>query len=119
MKKILYAEDNFDTANVVKLILDNAGYQVEIVHTGKECLDKAIDDSWDLVMLDIVLPDMSAWEIFQSLKSRIHAKYAILSAIPASFERIIEIEKEGISDYITKPFTRSELLEKVAKVMAS
>ena len=88
MKKILYVEDNRDTAEAVKIMLSGAGYSVELAHNGKDALAKA-ESGFELFLLDVMLPDMSGWDIFEKLKAkRISAKYAFLSAIPVSSERM-------------------------------
>ena len=69
-------------------------------------------------MLDIMLPDMSGWDIFQKLKKdKVQAKYAFLSAIPVSSERMEELKKAGVSDYITKPFEKDDLVERVKSIL--
>jgi len=116
MKKILYVEDNEDTANVVKLILKGAGYEVETADNGKDGI-KIAEKGFDLILLDIMLPDMSGWDIFAKLKPNSkNTKFAFLSAIPVSSERLDELKKSGVSDYITKPFTKSSLISSVDKI---
>ena len=118
MKKILYVEDHKDTAEAVKSILQEAGYEIELAFRGKEGLKKASKIKFDLFLLDIMLPDMSGWDIFKSLsKKKMGAKYIFLSVIPVSSERMKELKKEGISDYITKPFSRKDLVERINKVL--
>ena len=69
-------------------------------------------------MFALMLPDMSGWDIFAGLKkANVKAKYAFLSAIPVSPERMQELKKSGVSDYITKPFTKSDLLERIVKML--
>ena len=110
MKKILYVEDHEDTAMAVKTILSDAGFEVDIASTGKIGIKKAKNQHFDLIILDIMLPDMSGWDVFLTLKKKIKdVKYVILSVIPVSEERRIELKKSGISDYILKPFTKESL----------
>lgn len=117
MKKILYVEDNRDTAEAVKIFLDNAGFNVELAFDGTEGLTKARAGHYDLILLDIMLPDMSGWDIFDKIGKKVKAKYAFLSAIPVSSERIAELKKSGVSDYIMKPFTKADLVAKVSKIL--
>src|SRR4030042_2822214 len=116
MKKILYVEDHRDTAEAVKQMLEDAGYEVEISFCGADGLEKTHKKQFDLVLLDVMLPDMSGWDIFKTLSSKKYdSKYAFLSVIPISTERMKEFKKVGISDYITKPFTKKDLVERVKK----
>ncbi|MGV8150838.1 MAG: response regulator transcription factor [Candidatus Woesearchaeota archaeon] len=117
MKKILYVEDNLDTARAVQIILKNAGYDVYLAHTGSDCLKKTKESCFDLILLDVMLPDMSGWEIFNKVKENAStSKYAFISAIPASNERIVQIRQEGICDYIMKPFKSIDLVKRVDKI---
>ncbi len=117
MKKILYVEDSRDTAEAVKIFLENAGYEVELAFDGAEGLKKAREGHHDLILLDIMLPDMSGWDIFEKIGKKVKAKYAFLSAIPVSTERIAELQKSGVSDYIMKPFTKADLIAKVNSIL--
>jgi len=117
MKKILYIEDHEDTAIAVKRILSEAGFKVELASSGKEGIKKA-KNNFDLILTDIMLPDMSGWDIFQTLSKKIKkCKYGIISVIPVSTERMEELKKEGISDYITKPFKQNDLVGRVKKIL--
>jgi DNA-binding response OmpR family regulator len=119
MTKILYIEDNKDTAEAVKAILNKAGFEAEIAFSGKEGLQK-VKKGFDIILLDIMLPDMSGWDIFAKLASmKVNAKFAFLSAIPVSPERMAELKSAGVSDYITKPFAKEDLIERVKKMAES
>ena len=118
MKRILYVEDHKDTAEAVKQMLEDEDYEVSISFHGKDGLQKANEKKFDLVLLDVMLPDMSGWDIFKTLSAKKYStKYAFLSAIPVSTERMKELKKAGISDYITKPFTRKDLIERIKKIL--
>jgi DNA-binding response OmpR family regulator len=116
MKKILYVEDNQDTAEAVKIILSNVGFDVALSACGKDAL-LAAKQHFDMVLLDIMLPDMSGWDIFEKLRHKKETKFAFLSAIPVSSERMKELKKAGVSDYITKPFIKDDLINRIKKVL--
>lgn len=118
MKKILYVEDNLDTNEAVKIILTRAGFEVDTSLNGADGLNKANDKKFDLILLDVMLPDMSGWDIYAKLKPKLKCKYAFLSAIPISGERMDQLIKEGVSDYITKPFVKVDLIARVKKILA-
>jgi DNA-binding response OmpR family regulator len=116
MARILYIEDNKDTAEAVKAILTSAGFETEIAFSGKEGI-KQVKTGFDIILLDIMLPDMSGWDIFAKLTGmKIRAKFAFLSAIPVSQERMAELKSAGVSDYITKPFAKEDLIQRVKKM---
>lgn len=120
MAKILYTEDNADTAEAVRIMLTGAGHDVDIAKDGKECLAKSSQEKYDLYLLDIMLPDMSGWDILEKIKGKLNegSKFAFLSAIPVSAERMDELKKAGVSDYITKPFTKDDLIQRVEKALS-
>lgn len=119
MTKILYVEDNPDTAEAVRIMLTGAGFETEIAKDGKDGLEKA-KKHFDMYLLDVMLPDMSGWDIFEKLKGELGkgSKFAFLSAIPVSSERLTELKKAGVSDYITKPFTKTDLIKRIRKAIA-
>ena len=117
MVKILYVEDNIDTAEAVKMFLSNAGFEIDLAHNGKDAL-KLAQKTYDVILLDIMLPDMSGWDIYETLKKKKgNTRFAFLSAIPVSAERMAELKKAGVSDYITKPFTKADLISRIIKMV--
>jgi len=119
MTKIIYIEDNKDTAGAVKLILTNVGYQVDTAFNGADGLDLIQRNAYDIILLDVMLPDMSGWDIYAKIKVKVKAKYAFLSAIPISSDRMEQLKKEGVSDYITKPFMKADLINRIQKIKSS
>jgi DNA-binding response OmpR family regulator len=117
MRKILYCEDNMDTADAVKILLSNVGYEVHLVHRGEHCMKLAKAAKYDLILLDIGLPDMSGLDIFDSLKEEIDTRYALISINPPSNEKLNQMKKDGLSDFIKKPFTKEELISKIHSIM--
>ena len=117
MKRILYIEDNNDTANVMKIILGKIGYDIDTANDGQTGIEKALAGNWDLIMLDVMLPDMSGWDIYGKIHGTIHSQYAFLSAIPISGERMDQLKKEGVSDYITKPFVKADLINRISVIL--
>jgi two-component system, OmpR family, response regulator VicR len=116
MKKVLYVEDDKDTAEAVKLILTNAGFETETAYSGAECL-KRINEEFDLILLDMMLPDMSGWDIFEVFNNKINSKFAFLSAVEANEKRKEELQKAGVADYITKPFIKEDLIGRISKIL--
>ncbi len=120
INKVLYVEDNEDTAEAVKIMLDNAGFETELAFCGKDALSKVrkAKQQFNLILLDIMLPDMSGWDVFQKLqKLKVDPNYAFLSAIPVSIERMEELKRSGVSDYITKPFEKDDLIKRVKYIL--
>ena len=120
MRKILYVEDDPDTLEAVKVVLSRMGCQVFGAPNAKKALQFLAKKSPDLILLDIMLPDMSGWDLFQKIQKTgkaKHSKIAFLSAIPVSQERMKVLKKQGVADYIMKPFDKSDLRKRVRKIL--
>ena len=120
-RNILHIEDDEDTSNLVKLLLETRGYDVITASTGREGLDRLSEDV-DLVLLDVMLPDMNGWMIFQEIRKdpgNRALKVAFLSIIPISDEQLTEFRRYGVLDYITKPFNNIDLIKRVDGIMVS
>ncbi|MCK4491421.1 MAG: response regulator [Candidatus Altiarchaeales archaeon] len=119
-KTILYVEDDEDTRNLVKMVLQSKGYDVITAYNGKEGLKKLKENDVDLVILDIMLPDTSGWDIFGRIRKNPDnrdVKIAFLSVIPISEERLGVLKKAGIKDYITKPFDNDDLVSRIDRIL--
>lgn len=114
--KILYIEDNPDTAQAVKVILSSKDVKVETAYTGEEGLSKIKRERFDLVLLDIMLPDMSGWDIYERIKNK-KIKISILSVLPISGAKLNDLRKERHLGYISKPFTKQELVRQVEDLL--
>ncbi len=119
-KRILHVDDERDVLEVVKTILENEGYEVVSVSSGDRALKEVDVNNFDLLLLDIMMPDMSGWDLFSRI-SKIKPKYKVifLTVLEISDERLDKLKQHGIMDYITKPFERDELVSRVKKVIAS
>jgi DNA-binding response OmpR family regulator len=113
---ILVIEDNQDTVFLLKQILTMAGFNVVSASSGFEGIKKASEYSPDLILLDIMMPEMDGWETFQHLRKMGNAPVIIVSA-KESREEVVEGFRMGIDDYITKPFYNAEVIERVNAVL--
>lgn len=114
-KKILVIEDEKNLARFVSLELQHEGYQVTIMSNGKEGLEEALDKDFDLVLLDLLLPEMDGFEITR----RLHAEkttYVMMMTGRDSVMDIVAGLDRGADDYIIKPFAIEELLARVRAI---
>ena len=117
-KRILHVDDDSDTSIVVKTILEKAGYEVISKTSGKDVLEAVKKSKFDLVLLDIMMPDMSGWDLFNRLHTQdSNLKVAILSIIKLTSDKVDELMRSGLEDYITKPFERQDLVNRVKKII--
>lgn len=135
-KKILYVEDDEDTRILVKRVLEKEGYEVIVAADGEEGLSKLEHEGADLVLLDIIIPFISGWDVFERIRKtyRIYeehglhiyekmrdaspsVKVAFISIIPVTEERLSELREYGVSDYIMKPFDNEELIRRIERIL--
>lgn len=117
---ILHADDEADTLDVVQTILRIEGFEVVSVEDGLQALEQIDLHDFDLMLLDIMMPDMSGLELLSRISAK-EKKYrviflTVLEATPDQFKQLTEY---GIKDYITKPFDRDNLVERVKNALAN
>ena len=116
MEKILVVDDEPDVADFIRRDLLQSGFQVELAHTGHEGLNIAYSSNPDLVVLDLVLPDMDGIDVCRELRKRGDVGIVILTARGLVGERVHGLEA-GADDYLPKPFSFEELLARIRAVL--
>ncbi len=114
-KKILVVDDEDDILHFLELVLQEKGYDVITASGGHEALTRAQIDKPDLVLLDIMMPQMDGWEVLKLLRvdeETTRIPVAMLSARIEAKDRVQGLQ-EGAIDYICKPFSLLELFEKI------
>jgi DNA-binding response OmpR family regulator len=115
---ILHVEDDPDIGMIIKLLFEKRGFKVFSVMNGEAALQMMKKEKIDLMLLDIMLPDMSGWDLYTKIrKVNKDVKVAFLSVIPVSKERIKDLQEHGVSDYITKPFDKNDLIARIEKIV--
>lgn len=116
-KKVLIVDDEPDTLELVKLVLESGGFKTVLATSGKEALNVVESTKPDLVLLDIMMPDMDGWEVFRKIKEKYSTlPIAILTAKAQNFDRLLGLHVLKADDYITKPFGKNELIGRVKKL---
>lgn len=116
MKNILIVDDEKTITDVVEVYLINAGYNVFKAHNGKEALNTFNHEYIDLIILDLMLPDMSGEEICQTIKSKSTIPIIMLTA-KVEEENILEGFSLGADDYVVKPFSVKQLVARVTAIL--
>ncbi|MES2627929.1 MAG: response regulator transcription factor [Bacteroidota bacterium] len=117
-QKILLVEDEESLVEVVKLNLELEGYKVVVSGTGKEAVNRFRSEKFDLILLDVMLPEMDGFAVCQTIRlenSRI--PILILTAKNTGQDRVTGL-KIGADDYLAKPFNLEELLLRIEKLIA-
>jgi DNA-binding response OmpR family regulator len=113
MPKILIVEDNIDLANGLEINLKKEGYKVTKTSTGEDALKIAVRDCPDLIILDVMLPGISGFDVCRELRNKsIEIPIIMLTAKSDELDRVVGLEI-GADDYITKPFGIRELLARI------
>jgi two-component system, OmpR family, alkaline phosphatase synthesis response regulator PhoP len=113
---VLVVEDEASIASFVSLYLKNAGYAVRTVGTGQEALDQAESERLDLIVLDLMLPDVDGIEVCRRIRKGSDVPILMLTARDEDVDKIIGLEV-GADDYLTKPFNPRELVARVKSIL--
>lgn len=111
--RILIVEDEFSLAEIMSVQLKKEKYSVDISIDGEDGLNNALNDIYDLIILDIMLPKVNGIEILKEIRqNNIHSKVIMLTAKSELEDKLLGL-KNGANDYITKPFHMEELIARV------
>ena len=114
--KILVVEDNEDINRILRHYLEKEGYQTVAAFSGTEAKLQMTINSFQLVMLDLMLPGMSGEELIAEFNEKYHMPIIVISA-KSTIEEKVNVLKLGADDYITKPFERDEVLARVCALL--
>ncbi|MGG2065577.1 response regulator transcription factor [Bacillus sp. S14(2024)] len=118
-KRILVVEDEVQIARVLQLELEYEGYEVLVKHDGKSGLEVALQANLDLILLDVMLPELSGIEVLRRLrKADIYVPVILLTARNTTLDKVMGLD-QGANDYVTKPFEMEELLARVRSSIRS
>jgi len=115
-KKVLVVDDDVKTVELVRLYLDRDGYQVLTAYDGVEALHLARESSPDLIVLDLMLPDIDGLEVCRTLRHESDVPIIMLTARTTDQDKLMGLDL-GADDYVTKPFSPSELAARVRAVL--
>ncbi len=121
-KKVVCIEDEPEMIDLIRLILGRKGFEFTGAMGGREGLDVIRRVKPDLVLLDLMMPDMDGWEVYQQMKSDeelAHIPVIIVTAKAQSIDKVLGLHIAKVDDYVTKPFGPQELLQSVEKVLSA
>lgn len=111
-KRILIVEDETNIAYTLAYNIMNAGYSCDIAHDGETGLEKALTDTFDLILLDLMLPKMDGFTVCKNIRQKLSTPVIILTARVEEADKIMGLDI-GADDYVTKPFSINELLSRI------
>ncbi|MGG0737008.1 response regulator transcription factor [Niallia taxi] len=111
--KILVIEDEKKIARIITMELEYEGYEVHAEHAGEQGLEKVLAGKWDLVLLDVMLPEISGLEILRRMRNAsVNVPVILLTARDSIPDKVTGLDL-GANDYMTKPFQIEELLARI------
>lgn len=119
-KRVVCIEDEPEMIDLVRLILGRKGFDVIGANGGIEGLETVQRERPDLVLLDLMMPDMDGWEVYQQMKADDDLRdipVVVVTAKAQSIDKVLGLHIAKVDDYITKPFGPQELLESVEKII--
>jgi two-component system response regulator VicR len=119
-KKIVCIEDEPEMIDLVKLILSRYGFEVIGATGGRAGLEAIRQHKPDLVLLDLMMPDMDGWEVYQQMKADSEMKeipVIVVTAKAQSIDKVLGLHIAKVDDYITKPFGPDDLRNSIERVL--
>ena len=120
VKRVVYIEDEPEMIDLVRLILGRKGYEVVGADGGEDGLAAVQREIPDLVLLDLMMPDMDGWEVYQQMKSAEatrHIPVIVITAKAQSIDKVLGLHIDKVDDYISKPFSPRELVDSIERVL--
>ena len=116
MTKILVEEDEESVLDPLELLLTKEGYSIVTARDGKEALEKFDQSSPDLILLDLMLPEISGTQVCRQIRSKSSVPIIMLTAKDTEVDKVVGLEL-GADDYIVKPYSKAELVARIKAVL--
>jgi two-component system response regulator VicR len=117
---VLYIEDDSEMITLVSLILNRRGYVVTGATGGREGLDLLHHNHPDLILLDLMMPDLDGWDVYHQIKASESSRdipVIVITAKAQPIDRVLGLHIAKVDDYISKPFRPAELLESIDRIL--
>lgn len=119
-KRILVIEDEAEMIDLTRIVLEREGYEVIGAVGGARGLELIKAEKPDLVLLDLMMPDIGGWEVYRQVKADpelAHIPVIVVTAKAQSIDKVLGLQVAKVDDYITKPFGPKELVASVQRVL--
>ena len=120
VKHIVCIEDEPEMIELIRLILSRRGFDVHGAPGGKEGLEMVREMHPDLVLLDLMMPEMDGWEVYQQMKADTSTRdipVIVVTARAQNIDKVLGLHIAKVDDYIAKPFGPQELMDSVEKIL--
>ena len=116
MSRILIVEDEENLARFVELELKHEGYETQVSYDGREALELALNEDWNAILLDLMLPELNGLEVCRRIRQVKTTPIIMMTARDSVIDRVSGLD-HGADDYIVKPFAIEELLARLRAVL--
>lgn len=119
-KRILCIEDEAEMIELTRLVLEREGFEVLGAVGGAQGLETIKKEKPDLILLDLMMPDMDGWEVYRQMKADkdlAHIPVIVVTARAQSIDKVLGLQVAKVSDYITKPFGPKDLISSIKGVL--
>ncbi len=120
-KKIVYIEDDLEMTYLIKMILERKGYELISINDGLEGFEIIQKEKPDLVLLDLMMPNIDGWDIYHQIRSNENTNQIpviVISAKAQPIDKVLGLQIAKVNNYISKPFRPNELLESIEKILS-
>jgi DNA-binding response OmpR family regulator len=121
-QRILVIEDEAEMIDLTRIVLEREGYEVLGAVGGARGLEMIRQEKPDLILLDLMMPDIGGWEVYRQVKADqelAQIPVIVVTAKAQSIDKVLGLQVAKVDDYITKPFGPKELLESIDRVLNS
>jgi DNA-binding response OmpR family regulator len=118
-KRIVYIEDEQEMIDLVSLILSRKGYEIIGANGGREGLEIVKSELPDLILLDLMMPDLDGWDVYQQLKAEedtSNIPVIVITAKAQNIDKVLGLHIAKVDDYISKPFSPQDLVKSIERV---
>lgn len=118
--RVVCVEDEPEMIDLIRLILGRRGYEVIGSHGGMAAMQIIQEQMPDVILLDLMMPDMDGWEVYQKLKADDEVKnipVIVVTAKAQSIDKVLGLHIAKVDDYISKPFSPQELLDSIDQIL--
>jgi two-component system response regulator CpxR len=116
MNRILVVDDDLDLCELLAKYLQREGFEVEMVHSGEQGVERAMSGDYALVVLDVMLPGLNGFDVLSHIRRRSGVPVLMLTARGDDVDRIVGLEM-GADDYLQKPFNPRELIARIRAIL--
>lgn len=114
--KILIVDDDENICELLRLYLEKDGFETIVTNNGKQAIEYAGKHSPDLILLDIMMPELDGWQVCREIRKTSEVPIIMLTAKGETFDKILGLEL-GADDYVTKPFDTKEVIARIKAVL--